>query len=96
LLILIANFIAALITIVLPLTAILDASWLVLSKVIAGRAGSAGIGRSWTAKVRAGAAIARNRVRRSIASTDLSSANLASAGAWWIRTPSRELRRNAR
>ena len=43
LLILIANLVAALIAIVLPLTAVLDAPGLVLSKIIAGCAGAADI-----------------------------------------------------
>src|SRR5439155_4087352 len=52
LLILIANFVAALIAIVLPLTAVLDAPGLILSKVIAGCARPADIGCARSAEIR--------------------------------------------
>ena len=96
---LIANFVAALIAVVLPLAAVFDPLGAVLGKVFATRAGpakvrSAGasyVGCSGSPKVGARAAAARDRIHGSIART-----NLSAASAWPIGAASWQLRGDPR
>ena len=102
--ILVANFVTALVARVLSLAAVFDAPGLILGKVVAGSSCAANIGcarssqvgssrpadiwGSGSPKVHSGTASARNWVGGSIAGTNLS---VADVGA--IRAASRELRR---